>query len=359
MKIETDIVFIDTGVFEKENFFRGHKIKKISELSKSGAIKVKLTDITYREIKNRMLKNLEVARILYKKFGETINIDAKILKNDSDFSSFYPLKKLDVNSIFKKLETQLDDFIKESDIEVVDSSIGDIQEVFTQYFEKKAPFGEGQKKDEFPDAFTLSTIKHWCKKNKKKAYIISTDNDIIKYEGDPSIKPLNDLAIFIDVVSRKHESEMLVERVKENITAKFDDVKDYLIENYKDEIAYEISQKYIHEYNELEYETPLIEKIELVNIYFTEINESSSKVQMVVDVYLVLNISYDSYDTASYDREDDIWYNVFTEDTDLVLDVEFEFEADFEYELDEGELINLEFTGISNLELNDIRNVEE
>lgn len=359
MEIETDVVFIDTGIFEKENFFRGHKIKKISELSKDGAIKVKLTDITYREIKNRMLKNIEIARTIYKKFGETINVDAKILKNDSDFDSFYPLKKLDTTSIFEKLQTQLDDFVKESNIQVIDSSIGSIQEVFNQYFEKKPPFDEGQKKDEFPDAFTLSTIKNWCKINKKKAYIISTDNDIIKYKDEPSIIPLNDLTVFIDAVSRKHENEKIVEKIKESITGQFDSVKDYLIENYNEEIGYQISQNYIHQFDELEYdEAPIIDKIELENIYFSDIGEDSSTVQIVVNIYLELNLSYIDYDMATYDREDDVWFNANPENLNLVLNTEFEFEASFEYELDEGELIDIEFTGIDNLELNDITNLE-
>lgn len=358
MNIETDIVFIDTGVFEKENFFRGHKIKKISELSKERAIKVKLTDITYREIKNRMYKNLQFARTLYKKFGETINVDAKILKNDSDFNNFYPLKKLDVEAIYQKLEIQLNNFIKDSYIEIIDSSTGSITEVFSQYFEKKAPFGEGQKKDEFPDAFTLSAIKSWCKSNKKKAYIISTDNDIIKYKNESSIIPLNDLTVFIDAVSRKHENEKIVEKIKESITGQFDIVKDYLIENYNEEIGYQISQNYIHQFDELEYdEAPIIDKIELENIYFSDIGEDSSTVQIVVNINLELNLSYIDYDMATYDREDDVWFNANPENLNLVLNTEFEFEASFEYELDEGELINIEFTGIDNLEIIDITNL--
>ncbi|SNR25082.1 PIN domain-containing protein [Flavobacterium sp. ov086] len=358
MEIETDIVFIDTGIFERENFLRGHKIKKISELSKSKAIKVKLTDITYREIKNRMRKNLETARVLYKKFGDTINVDAKILKNDADFNNFYPLKKLDTTAIFKKLEIQLDDFIKDSEIEIIDSSLADIQEVFEQYFEQKAPFHEGQKKDEFPDAFTLSAIKQWCKKNKKKVYIISTDNDIIKYKDEPSIIPLHDLTVFIDTVSRKHESEKIVQKIMDSITGQFDVVKNYLIENYNEEIGYQISQNYIHQFDVLEYdETPIIEKIELENIYFSDIGKDSSTVQIVVNIYLELNLSYIDYDMATYDREDDIWFNANIENLNLVLNTEFEFEASFEYEFDETELIDIQFTGIDNLEINDITNL--
>lgn len=359
MEIETDIVFIDTGVFEKENFLRGHKIKKIAELSKNGAIKAKVTDITYREIKNRIRKNLLETKTVFKKFGNELLSTGKILKNDSLFDSYFPPIKLDVESIHDRLVTQLDDFLTENKILIVSSSIASIDEVMNQYFDQKKPFGEGQKKDEFPDAFTISTIRAWCKKFKKSAYLISTDNDILEFEDDPAIKPLKDLAELIDVFTRKYESEVFIESVKVEIVKDFKVVSDFISLNYLDEIAYQISLRLQNQYTDLEYSTPVLENLKMDTVYFSEISEGSAKVDMTISMIVMLPITYDNYDFASYDREDDRWWNVEGESTELELEVEFEFEAVYAFESDEGELIDLELEEINNFELSDLKNDDE
>ena len=54
-----DIIFIDTSIFESNNFLESDRIKEVYKLAERGEIKVVLPELTYDEILNRISKNIE------------------------------------------------------------------------------------------------------------------------------------------------------------------------------------------------------------------------------------------------------------------------------------------------------------
>src|SRR5690606_25831618 len=82
------------------------------------------------------------------------------------------------------LKNHFDLFLKKYNIEVVSSDTANHKEIFKRYFEKLPPFGIGQKKDQFPDAFILNTIELWCENNMSGVFVVSSDKDMLSYTSN-------------------------------------------------------------------------------------------------------------------------------------------------------------------------------
>jgi len=54
-----DTIFIDTSIFESNNFLESKRIKEVYKLAERGDIKVVLPKLTYDEIINRVSKNID------------------------------------------------------------------------------------------------------------------------------------------------------------------------------------------------------------------------------------------------------------------------------------------------------------
>ena len=160
------IIFLDTSIFESENFFKGRNLLHICELSQNGLIEVKITDITYNEIINRIKENIQKSQTSFKKANSLINGEGKLLKNIDEFSIYFNFPKIESEDLLIQFKLKLEKFIKDNVIEIIDSKISNLKEVFENYFNLLPPFKEGKKKSEFPDAFTYSTIKEWSILNK-------------------------------------------------------------------------------------------------------------------------------------------------------------------------------------------------
>lgn len=79
-KSQTQIVFIDTSIFESENYFEGRNINLLFHLSQEKLISLKITDIIYREIKKRLEEHSIKAINLYKKNKTRFSSRSKNIK---------------------------------------------------------------------------------------------------------------------------------------------------------------------------------------------------------------------------------------------------------------------------------------
>ena len=138
-----DIIFIDTSIFESNNFLESKRIKEVYKLAEREDIKIVLPELTYDEIVNRISKNILEANQKFKKYRN----DTRTLRNvDSLSDKFEPFNNEEVQKEFvEKLNNQFD----KSNIEIVDYPTLNIKDIFRSYFEKRFPFGSGGKKSEF------------------------------------------------------------------------------------------------------------------------------------------------------------------------------------------------------------------
>lgn len=54
---------------------------------------------------------------------------------------------------------------------------GGVQNILEDYFASRPPFGQGKKKNEFPDAFAVDSILDWCGRYRKRMCVVSGDGD--------------------------------------------------------------------------------------------------------------------------------------------------------------------------------------
>jgi predicted nucleic acid-binding protein len=171
-----EYVFLDTSVFEKNNFLEGNRITELLKLSEDKEIRIVLTQITYNEIISRFRKNIIGTREAFKTFRNR----SRVFKNLP--SKIRLFDTVEEENLVTEFTISLDERLTRAKCIIMRYSKVDISSIFDNYFSMKSPFGEGQKKDEFPDAFALLMLEKWCDKYKRKCHVLSTDDDMLSYE---------------------------------------------------------------------------------------------------------------------------------------------------------------------------------
>lgn len=199
--IQTQNVSLDTSFFEQNNFLVGAKIKELTELCQNGTARIFLTDITYREVIARFLKNLLTAEEKIKKPKETLATNAKVLRNFPEMKVFFELPSIEVESLALRFNVEFEEWLKRSKAIIIPTDSITIKEVFDDYFKNNPPFKEGEKKNEFPDAFTLKALVDYFSIRGEKSYIISSDKDILTKISE-AIIPIEDTSVLFDLLIR-------------------------------------------------------------------------------------------------------------------------------------------------------------
>lgn len=143
------IIFLDTSIFESENYFEGRNINLLFHLSQQNLIDLKITDIVYREIINRLTNNIIKATNLFKTQKISFENDARILRNIKTLEDYFKkvdFKKIKENAV-SEIKQKFEEILKNNSIEIIDTSIANIKEITDDYFATKPPFKEGLKKD--------------------------------------------------------------------------------------------------------------------------------------------------------------------------------------------------------------------
>lgn len=306
---EKHIIFLDTSIFESENFFKGRNLNRLCELAKSGQIELKITDIVYQEVIQRIKANISKAETSFKKAHSLINGDGKILKNVEEFDAYYPLPKVDFETNFKKLTDKFNNLLENNLIETVDSKISDLKEVFNDYFQTKPPFKDGKKKSEFPDAFTFSTIKGWTNKTGKKVYFLSNDSDFDELTTE-NIDCSHSLSTILDLISREIDDKhtAFIEEVYGNSQLE-------IIQALENQFNYELSDAVFNKilydpfYEEPEVEIPTDIEVEIeIGVINEIIIDSSFSYEVESNITFSINVEYTDLSMAYYDKEDGVWW---------------------------------------------------
>src|SRR5690554_3521435 len=141
-----EVKILDTGIFIKENFLHGKKMKSLLNLSMRGIIDLYITEITYNELISNFNKFLDKSISNHNKFIKSS--ENWVLRNDSSTDVLF--KKLDKKIIYDNFIKKLDNLISKKIIKVIPYNTVNIKNVFEDYFQSKPPFGNGDKKSEFP-----------------------------------------------------------------------------------------------------------------------------------------------------------------------------------------------------------------
>lgn len=360
MLLESEFLFLDTSIFQAQNFSEGKEINRLFEVCSKEGINIYLVDITHRECYKRIEAILTRAKTLYKQANTSFSKEGRVLRLLEEYNSFNPLPKIDIAKEHVRICEIFESFLAKYNVTIIPSSSGSISKVFDQYFKKEPPFGLGQKKDEFPDAFVLNTIEAFCKDRRSKAFLLSQDNDMLTYESK-SIIIQNGIADMLNsIVNGKKAYESLYELVSANIESEnFITVKD--LEGHEDEFSLLVYEDLVSDpdYLEAEYEPGEIYNFNYISSIITLLDEYAAEAQIKGNLDIKIPLNYNDLSMATYDREDGRYYNVTNISELSVYRLQVTFQALFEYDYDEKSMKNFKLSSFWDLNLLDWEKIDE
>lgn len=314
-----DLVFIDTSVFKAENFFApGNRIHSLGQLAKEGKIKLLTTEITIQEVRSNINSKVRESWNAFEK-------ESIIFRNHPDIDVWR--KSTNKKKEIVYLSGLFDDYLAKSKTKVLDYTYcTNAEKVFTDYFEKRKPFGEGKKKDEFPDAFVLTSLERYASEVQQSVIVLSIDSDMSEYESK-SLKHVDYRqyvsakiaeGVALDRVAKKLEAEkmFLEPKIRDAVEDYLDDFRLYLNLLDLTEVSYYSIEEVEVNINSDDYEV-------------LSVKGDTIEVEIQPDVKFKVDVDNVNYDMATYDREDGKWYN--TEDETYIVDSEATIRVTLKY----------------------------
>jgi hypothetical protein len=331
MTLKTQYVFLDTSVFVSNNY-NGTKIKTISKFTLNESIQLLTNSIVIRETKSRIQKSVQESRKVLKNIRTAINKESPILRNIDDFTPLYKVVDLDPR---KHTESLISDFV--NDLGLLDTKdIGieniDYSKIINNYFDENPPFKDGNKKNEFPDAFILSSLENWCQINSEISYLVTTDKDLLGYKSDKVI-PINlDDFLHLLIGQKEYDDLSIADSVKSIIEHIQPDLEGEIINYFKYHFDFDESTMSLEDLS--------LDKITLIDFKVIDyvdnkaiIHASHSAQAKLVYETIFLNTQYNSLDKRS---------NLF--------EGEFQFDSNIEIVIRESEfnILSIDFSGLIN-----------
>jgi hypothetical protein len=336
-------IVLDTSFIEGQNFLDGTILTVLKDISRKRWADLFITDIVYNEVLSRFRKRLIIEEDKAKNIQNQINDNLKVLKNAKVYKAYFELPKVDVDAACVNFKVDFDKYIKDARIKNISTGHLTIGKVFEDYFAGNPPFGVGEKKSEFPDAFAYQAIRNYFEKLKESCYLVTIDKDFDDLPTDV-IVPVKHARTALDAINRFEEEKkskvpLLIEEAFDREKASLQGEAHKLIISFIEE---EVGSR-----SELgEMEIDVLEHIDLSDIEITGydivfIGEGEARLECSANFAYELIIAVEDKSNALYDKEDDRW--LFVENTsikikdsqDVILSINVEFDED---------LLDAEFT---------------
>jgi predicted nucleic acid-binding protein len=328
-EIRTKYIFLDTSIFIKENFLDGNKIKAFFKHAEEENIELLITEITLKECISNLSKSFDTSYTALKRVVKNLNSDARIFHNVESLNEVFKLKRTfeyekEKNDLIERFETQINKHFR--DIEIDEKNL---DKIISDYFDSKPPFGKESKKHEFPDALVLNSLESWCKKNREKIYVVSTDGDMISFTSK-NIITIKEYDKLLDEISFTYSDENITRKIDEII----EDKKEEILALVKDKFVEDYPYSGIDEYQGFDYDVInidvsllFIEKHSVLTIY-----DNIATVELSIPIEYSAEVHYADVYTGWYDNEEKRWFGVEYKDSlvsdNAKLSVIFEIEVE-------------------------------
>lgn len=325
-------VFLDAQPFIASNFsVTDSPFSELVDAFKKGHVRVFMNEVTIGEIKANIREAVAAAATAAKRFRS----EGRALQNLSDKGMKSMWKRVDVGSAVKQITSQFDEFLRKAHVETIDCSEVDTAEVFEWYFKGLAPFGSGNKKAEFPDAFVIASAAEWLRKNPEETgCLISGDADWESACARLRLSHCRSIAEFLDPLTRKFEaerSEFALTLLQDNE----DDVKAAITAEVSD-IGFYLSDE------DGDVEDVRVESTSLTDPLLLEVDESSASFEISVTANVEADISYDDPEMTVYDHEDDRKMVFGTIEETVERELTFTAEIELFFDPEDGRLESAE-----------------
>jgi hypothetical protein len=328
------LVALDTQVFDSYNFnYKSKVFQTLIKLVQQEKIRLLLTCVTLYEIKAHITEGAELTSKAIDQAVKSLDTkrskpqgDTKRVRISANSDRLYEFKKSvqalapDFDKINQELLGQLEDFLQETDFEIIEVDQVSVIEIFENYFSGFPPFGEGKKKYEFPDAFALSALQREAKDRNKIIYIVSGDSDWEKFcslSDDLSLtKKLDEL---LETIIRETRPEW-VDVWYKLYSDKEDEIKRCIEDSFSNlDFSIDLSETSFIEWGseeiEIEVTSVNITDSSLVDSDDSDADYPSVVFELEAEVNYNAKVSYESLEDAIHDKEDDTYYGGETIDT--------------------------------------------
>jgi hypothetical protein len=323
--LATRNLFLDTEAIIAQNFnYANPVMRRLEELTKLGQARLLTTSITTREVESNIRERVRPIRAALKRFSKDHRIIATLDPTLSPIRRNY-----DGSVIEGALIDQYLAFLDRTKTEVVEVDVSSVGNIFDWYFAAKPPFGEGQKKSEFPDAFVIASLEKWCADNGEKLYVVGSDPDFRKYcTTSKNLISLERPAEFIEKVLTQEEATRAIERsVREHspalekaISTEFEGLGFYLDDEEGDVNAV------------------TVKRVSIDEVSLLEIAAGTAKCELAATIVFAAEVIYDDLETAIWDSEDKVSIPMRTirseversENFSVILNVRLSREGNFE-----------------------------
>ena len=280
---------------------------------------LKLTDVTVRELEVNITEDIAEAN----KALETKTRATRVLRNFDEDGFHVLFQRLDEAKLSAELLTLVHADFAKANVEMILATTVSALIVFDKYFAKQAPFGPAKKKSEIPDAFVLTALEEWCRRNKKELYVVTSDGDMQSGCSDNGpLYHLASIAEFVDLVLREENdktdflAQLFIDNPKaivEAIRDKFEDERLYLLDEDGDGEA-------------------TATNIRLGAPAVVSISEDEITIELDVSIAFNAHIEYADQNATSYDHEEHtafVWNYIHADlDKDEQLPVEISIAYD-------------------------------
>lgn len=295
-----DIVFVDTSVFIRENYFsKGNRINTLIQIHNFGLLDFVSTEITITELLKHLREDTEQ---LYK----------NIINNNAELERKGIKSPVNVNlefDAYKSTKEVVENFLGQTSTYVIGyNELTNIKEVFDNYFLQKPPFQGKNKKHEFPDAFVLRLLEAYCEhKGLHKIIVLSADNDMKEYES--KFLEYRDYKTYITEKSAQKETlyeiHCYLEAEQEKCSAS---IKEKLSDVLQDDETIYYNVLSSAEINDINIKGIDVD-LDIDEYSIKEQTEDYYILEIPVTLSYSVEVEYIDYDYAWYDKEDDRWYN--------------------------------------------------
>ncbi len=125
-----DIIFVDTSIFESENFIEGSKLKQLIDLGMKKNVKILIPEITYNEVKARIKKKLKEAKASYDQNYK----NCSILRNSDNYEKAFSSRFVNVEEEYDIIVRKFDEMLSKGKAEIIPYPALNIGNVFNRYF---------------------------------------------------------------------------------------------------------------------------------------------------------------------------------------------------------------------------------
>ncbi len=322
MRKPLNITF-DTNIFDENNFDLSDNstLSQLIQYVNQGDVTVFLSNIVIGEMKQHCQ---EYAGLISSKIRRNRSeIQQGILSNDKTkeyhrvSDSFveaigysYILKIPDKDKAAELALNYLDKFLNSLEISILDSASVSVDDIFEDYFYKKPPFEESEKKkNEFPDAVIATQIKN----------NFSTDNPIFVITKDAGLKKALEDAVYCSIFSSLKELYDYISKLKEEysnivgiinqllpeVTQKIQSRLEDEPDNYITLNGLDYDRKGIiggFDYDDISYSNINLNDVSIFSLDYYDQEKISTTLRCCVTVNAICN--YDDYDHAIWDSEE-------------------------------------------------------